>query len=142
MIILKRERYISNPGSKYRVNYDCVVDRSGRINFRVSGEVDIREEINSYAGETDIEIISKMMSNGDFSKCRKPEEMFYGDFSYVPSIFEVQEAVRDAQEAFAGNEELQNKFGSFSDFVSAIMDNRLDMEQSEPNKHEDSMGEE
>lgn len=141
MIILKRERFISNPGSAYRTTYECVPDRSGRNHFRVSGKVDIAEEINSYAGETDIEIISKMMAAGDYSRFRDPSEMIYGDFSYVPSVFEVQEAIRDAQEVFAGNKELVDKYGSFDDFVSAVMDNGFNLERSEPDKHEDDMGE-
>lgn len=140
MILLKSERFYTCPGSKYRITYDYIPNNNSGSCFRESGKVDIQEEINSFADMCDMSLIVRQMMAGDMSAFRKVEP-FYGDFSQIPNEFEVQEILKGVQDHFEASEELVKKYGSFFDYVNALFGNGDDLDKSEPDKHENNLGE-
>lgn len=93
---------------------------NGSFELLPLAKVNIKDEINSHAGECDLSLILNKIENGDFSAlCRAPA--VFGDGSEIPAnLREFLDVGIEASRAFdLLPHELRSKFNSLKDWVSA-----------------------
>ena len=78
-------RFISQPGSPYKNEYELDIDKKGKEILRISGKIDIQEEIQGYAEEVTIENILARVAVGDMKDFRA--DGIYQDISEIPNNF-------------------------------------------------------
>lgn len=92
--------FISNPGSKYQIQYKPIVQKDGTIKLVESGKINIEEYINSFAESTDMAYILQQIKLGNFDILNQ-RTASYGDFTEVPkTMAEFQQRLIDGTNAF------------------------------------------
>lgn len=85
-------------GSIERILYSSKVMPDGKIKLIESGKQNLKEYINSFAGQTDINSIIQRVKMGDTSMLRNG---FYGDFTDAPKSYaEFLQLQIDGRKAF------------------------------------------
>lgn len=102
-------KFISNPGNQFENLYSAKVQKDGSVLLEVTGQKDIRQEIDSWREHTDMSWILRQMANGTYQP--KVEGM-YGDFTEMPeTMAEAMQVMIDAESAFYKLDlETRNKF--------------------------------
>lgn len=120
--MLMAERFYSNPGSSIKPVYTAKLDDKGMISLIETGKENIQEYIDSFAEDTDINVILARCAAGDTSVLSKYQGT-YGDFLDVPKTYRdfLQTAI-DGQNFFdALPVDIKSKFGnSFEQWMSQI----------------------
>lgn len=106
-------KFFSSAGEEVHVLYSPRINVDGSIRLEKSGEVNIRDEINSHRDETDIAIIMRRLKQGDTSVLQRNNPM-YGDFTNLPkSMAEVLQVHIDAEKAFLSLPvDIRSQFGN------------------------------
>lgn len=80
-------RAVSNRGDRYRVERMAQVDDSGRLELKITGKMDLYDEIQSHKDSCDLNIIVDRILHGDeYARQRlKAREGMYGDFAEMPA---------------------------------------------------------
>lgn len=95
----ERKELFTNPGDPIHQLYSPRVDSDGNITLVKAGVENTDYFIQSFAEETDINVLISRMQNGDFSMMRSPG--VYGDFSTMPKTYaEVLQLQIDATRLF------------------------------------------
>lgn len=81
----ERKELFTNPGSPIHQLYAPKVDNDGNITLVEAGVENTDDYINSFAEETDINILISRMQNGDMSMLNSPG--VYGDFTKMPKTY-------------------------------------------------------
>lgn len=92
-ILTRRERYITNPGSRMHNDYEIQIDKKGHKVLKHVGEHDTYEEIQSYLEETKIENILARAAAGDMNALNQRSGL-YADVTNAPAnLAEAQNAI-------------------------------------------------
>lgn len=117
-----RIRVNSNPGERFHSTYELFVDEKGRQELKVTGRIDIYEQIQSWKDSCDIRVIKERFENGDTSVLNRKVPLF-GDFTSAPaSLAEFQQHMIEAEKMFNGLPvETRAKFNhSVSEFIASF----------------------
>lgn len=90
----------TNPGSRYKEEYDSFYDKSGNLCLKVTGKHDIYMDIQADALSCDINVLISKYKAGDTEALNKVQGV-YSDISGFPdNISEVYNLILDAQDHF------------------------------------------
>lgn len=93
------ENFVTCSGSRKKKVYSLFYDGK-KMTLIESGEIDIQEQINSYAPECDMSFILSRLQHGDFSVLNGKNTM-YADFHNLPTNFrEVLDVALSAERVF------------------------------------------
>lgn len=73
----------SNPGSRFKPEYQLFIDEKGVEQLKKTGETDVQKMIDSYKEMVDLDVILERLNNGDDSVLEQVEG-FYADVSEIP----------------------------------------------------------
>lgn len=92
--------YVTNPGNPIKDTYALFTDEKGNRVLRKKGEINLAEEINSYADSVNIHTILNRYMNGDVSVLSQKHGIFT-DLTEMPQNFhELYQKITDAEEYF------------------------------------------
>lgn len=116
-----RQRVTCEPGSRIHKTYGGHYDEKGRVVLEETGEINLYDEIQSYAESVDIHVLMKRYANGDAEALSK-QQGFFGDVLDFPKTYaEALNHMNEMERQFmALPVETREKFGhSFSEFLAA-----------------------
>lgn len=105
------KKFITCSGDRFHIEYKGEVQKDGTVKLVESGKTDIRQAINAYKDQTDLDYIRKKIEQGDLSVLN-PAKPQYGDFTNMPSTYaEALQMQIDANDYFYSlDPEVRNKF--------------------------------
>lgn len=109
----KRERYYSDPGSRFRNEYEITIDKKGHKTLHKTGEKNVWEDIQSYKDECDIGNIIARAAAGDLNALNQRKGI-YADITNTP---------RDLAEAQNNIVKLNNEFYKLPTEIREKFDN-------------------
>ena len=74
-------KFISNPGQRYKITYRPVVRKDGDVDLVPDGKIDVQQQIDSWAEQTDFSYILRQMAAGMYVGRTDGQ---YGDFTKIP----------------------------------------------------------
>lgn len=114
-------------GTKEKVTYSGVYDKSGRLSIEETGKINAYEEIQSHRDSVDIHSIMRRYANGEVDALSRVQG-FYGDVSGLPTDYAaVLNAVSRGQALFESMPvDVRAKFGhNFDQFMTALCDGSI-----------------
>lgn len=101
--------FFSCEGNQFEDLYDPIVQKDGSVLLVVTGKKDIQQEIQSYAEQTDMAYVLRMMSAGVYPE---RNDLMYGDFTEAPEdLLDAMQMMLNAEKAFyALDLDTRNKF--------------------------------
>lgn len=114
-------------GSKEKVTYSGVYDKSGRLTIEPTGKINAYEEIQTHRDSVDIHSIMRRYANGEVDVLSRVQG-FYGDVSGLPTDYAaVLNAVARGQALFESlSVDVRAKFGhNFDQFMTALCDGSI-----------------
>lgn len=96
------DRYVhaTNPGSRFKEEYDSFFDKEGNLCLKLTGKHDIYLDTQADAMSCDINVLMAKYKAGDTSALNKVQGV-YADVSNFPdNIVDVYNLIQDAQEHF------------------------------------------
>lgn len=107
----------SPSGSKIEKQYQLVESDSGEYRLECVGEINIYDEIQAHAEDTELKRLINRYLNGD-PEALNQRQGTYGDMSDMPSTYiEAVKMVDRAKEVYYKNSDLRDKYPSFNDFL-------------------------
>lgn len=105
------KEFVTCAGDRFHIEYKGEVQKDGTVKLVEAGKTDIRQAINAYKEQTDLDYIRKKIEQGDLSVLN-PAKPQYGDFTNMPSSYaEALQMQIDANEYFYSlDPEVRNKF--------------------------------
>lgn len=117
-----RERFYSNPGSKFEPEYAPYYDENGVLELCEIGQKNIYNEIQSYADECDINILIQRYMAGEIDVFERVKG-FYADVSDMPKTYQELLNTNIRAEKFFDSlpVETKKKFNnSYSEFLCSM----------------------
>lgn len=114
-------------GSKEKVTYSGVYDKSGRLTIEPTGKINAYEEIQTHRDSVDIHSIMRRYANGEVDALSRVQG-FYGDVSGLPTDYaQVLNAVSRGRDLFDSLAvDVRAKFGhNFDQFMTALCDGSI-----------------
>lgn len=91
-------KFFTNPGDRFQVEYDTIVDPSGRVTIKKAGKKDLFQEIQSWKEQTDMHYILNQMALGQYPQ---RTDLMYGDFTEAPeNMQQAMQMMINAERAF------------------------------------------
>lgn len=96
----KRERFFTEPGSRYVDIKVPHVEEDGRITLEVTGKTCLYDEIQSYADSVDIHKIMQRYANGDMSALQARAAAFMDVTNIPTTMAEMLNTIMDGERFF------------------------------------------
>lgn len=114
------EKFVSNPGDRYRAIYTPDIDDAGLINLVQTGVEDLQEIYNSQRDSCDVSLLAARFLAGDESALQRGNPVFLDLLGAPNTLMEAYQLQFRAEQAFNGLPvEIRERFNhSFSEFLA------------------------
>lgn len=115
-----KEKFVCNPGDRYRPVYTSEIADDGTINLVQTGVEDLQEIYNSQRDECDVAILAQRFLAGDESALSRGNPVFLDLLGAPATLMDAYQLQYRAEQAFNSlPAEIRNKFDqSFSKFIA------------------------
>ena len=113
-----KEKYVSDPGSRYRPIYTSEIMDDGTIELVQTGVEDLQEIYNSQRDTCEVSVLVQRYLAGDESALQRANPMFLDLLGAPQSLMEAYQIQHRAEQAFASlpvaiREKFDQDFGKF-----------------------------
>lgn len=113
-----KEKYVSDPGSRYRPIYTSEIMDDGSIELVQTGVEDLQEIYNSQRDSCEVSVLVERFLAGDESALQRANPMFLDLLGAPQSLMEAYQIQHRAEQAFASlpveiRERFDQDFGKF-----------------------------